>query len=114
MEFPFKERIGVVELFTNREKDLANTGYLDVTSGQRNIKVNVANTSTSVIDANVNLMQDKSYSIFASGAVANLAPLVLEDDLTAPTAGKIYTVFAKGFVSGTNNQALGAEIILNN
>jgi hypothetical protein len=128
-------------------------------------------------------MQDKFYSIFASGAVANLAPLVLGDDLTAPTAGnahvrfvhlspdapavditltngtivfgniafrehtaftplpsgtydlqvrvagtnnvvlnlpgvalnsgKIYTVFAKGFVAGTSTQALGAEIIVN-
>ncbi|ANE53686.1 cell wall anchor protein [Flavisolibacter tropicus] len=29
------------------------------------------------------------------------------------TAGKIYTVFAKGFVGGTGAQALGAQIILN-
>ena len=30
------------------------------------------------------------------------------------TAGKIYTVYAKGFVGGTGAQALGAEIIVNN
>jgi hypothetical protein len=30
------------------------------------------------------------------------------------TAGKIYTVFAKGFVGGTGMQALGAQIIVNN
>ena len=30
------------------------------------------------------------------------------------TAGKIYTVFAKGFVGGTGAQALGAQIIVNN
>ena len=30
------------------------------------------------------------------------------------TAGKIYTVFAKGFVGGTGAQALGAQVILNN
>lgn len=29
-------------------------------------------------------------------------------------AGKIYTVFAKGFVGGTGGQALGAQIIANN
>jgi len=29
-------------------------------------------------------------------------------------AGKIYTVFAKGFLNGTNLQQLGAEIIVNN
>lgn len=37
--------------------------------------------------------------------------------LTLPTitleAGKIYTVFAKGFLGGTGAQALGAEIIVN-
>jgi hypothetical protein len=30
------------------------------------------------------------------------------------TAGKIYTVFAKGFLGGSAAQALGAEIIVNN
>jgi hypothetical protein len=30
------------------------------------------------------------------------------------TAGKIYTVFAKGFLGGTGAQALGAQIIANN
>jgi len=30
------------------------------------------------------------------------------------SAGKIYTVFAKGFVGGTGAQALGAQIIVNN
>ena len=30
------------------------------------------------------------------------------------TAGKIYTVFAKGFVGGAGAQALGAQIIVNN
>jgi hypothetical protein len=30
------------------------------------------------------------------------------------TAGKIYTVFAKGFVGGTGMQALGAQVITNN
>lgn len=33
-------------------------------------------------------------------------------DLTF-TAGKIYTIFAKGFLAGTGAQALGAEIIVN-
>lgn len=30
------------------------------------------------------------------------------------TAGKIYTIFAKGFLGGTGAQALGAQIIVNN
>jgi hypothetical protein len=160
-----------------------NTGYLQVDEGSRNIKVNVSGTSTTVIEADLNLDANTNYSVFAVDAVANLAPLVIVDDLTSPASGfshtrfihlspdapavditladgtviferysfkdysdftpvpsgsydlqvrlagtetvvmnlsgvsvmdgNIYTVFAKGFVSGTDDQALGAEIILN-
>lgn len=161
-----------------------NTGYLEVDSGARNVQVNVSGTSTSVIDANLNLDADTNYSVFAVGDVTNIAPLVLEDDLTAPASGnahvrfvhlspdapavditttdgtvvfankafkeysdftplpagtydlqvrvagtstvalnlpgitladgKIYTVFAKGFLAGAGGQALSAQIIVNN
>jgi len=161
-----------------------NTGYLTVDAGTRNIKVNVTGTSTTVIEADLDLQDGVNYSVFAVDAVANIAPLVLVDDLTAPAAGnahvrfvhlspdapavditladgtivfgnqsfkgstnftplaagsydlqvrvagtatvaldlpgitleagKIYTVFAKGFLAGTGAQALGAEIIVNN
>lgn len=161
-----------------------NTGYLTVPSGTRNIKVNVTGTMTTVIEANVNFMGNKNYSVFAVNSVSNIEPLLIEDDLTAPAqgkahvrfihlspdapavditltdgtvvfgnrafkdftaftpldagtydlqvrvagtntvaldlpgitveAGKIYTVFAKGFLSGTGQEALGAQIIINN
>ena len=161
-----------------------NTGYLTVPSGTRNVKVNVTGTMTTVIEANVPFMQDRNYSVFAVNSVANIEPLLIEDDLTAPVSGKahvrfihlspdapavditltdgtvvfgnrafkdftaftpldagtydlqvrvagtttvaldlpgitvesgkIYTVFAKGFLSGSGTQALGAQIILNN
>jgi hypothetical protein len=161
-----------------------NTGYLAVKPGTRNLKINVTGTTTTVINANLKLSPGASYSVFATGAVANIAPLVLTDDLTKPAAGKahvrfvhlspdapavdvavqgggvvfgnkafkeytpftplgagtydlevrlagtntvvlplpgitleagkIYTVFAKGFVGGTGAQALGAQIIVNN
>lgn len=161
-----------------------NTGYVMVEAGTRNIKVNVTGTSTTVIEANLDLMQDANYSVFAVDSVANISALVISDDLTAPAsgkahvrfihlspnapavdiavdggavvfsdysfkeytaftpldagsydlevrvagtatvaldldpitleAGKIYTVFAKGFLGGTGTQELGAEIIVNN
>ncbi|MEJ2102993.1 MAG: DUF4397 domain-containing protein [Ignavibacteriaceae bacterium] len=161
-----------------------NTGYLTVNSGTRNVKVNVTGTQTTVIEANVDFMQNKNYSVFAVNSVANIEPLLIEDDLTAPAqgkahvrfihlspdapavditltdgtvvfgdksfkeftaftpldagtyalqvrvagtstvaldlgnitveSGKIYTVFAKGFLTGVGQQALGAEIIVNN
>lgn len=162
----------------------SNTGYLTVDAGVRNIKVNVAGTTNSVINADITLDKDKSYSIFAVDAVSKISAIALEDDLTAPAAGKahvrfvhlspdapavdvavastgavvfskkafkeatgftplnagtynldvrvagtttvalvlpaitleagkIYTVFAKGFLSGTGAQKLGAEVIVN-
>ncbi len=162
-----------------------STSYLTVNSGNRNIKVNVAGTTTTVIDATPAFTANKSYSIFAVDEVAAISAIVVEDDLTAPAsgkahirfihlspdapavdvavassgavvfgnkafkeytaftpldagsynldvrvagtstvalvlptitlqAGKIYTVFAKGFLGGTGAQALGAGIIVNN
>ena len=161
-----------------------HTPYLTVGSGTRNIKVNVAGTATTVINADVPVSNGATYSVFATGAVANIGALVVADDLTAPATGKahvrfvhlspdapavdvavaggpvifsnrsfqeytpftpvdaatydlevrvagtsnvvlalpgitlqpgrIYTVFAKGFASGSGAQALGAQIIANN
>lgn len=161
-----------------------NTGYLQVKPGTRNLKINVAGTTTTVIDENLRLSPAASYSVFATGPVAGIAPLVLTDNLAAPAAGKahvrfvhlspdapavdvavqggavvfgnksfrdytdftplgagtydlevrlagtntvvlplpgitleagrIYTVFARGFVAGAGAQALGAGIIVNN
>lgn len=161
-----------------------NTGYLDITAGKRNIKVNPTGTMTSVIAADLDFTKDMNYTIFAVDSVSKISALVLTDDLTAPAAGKahvrfvhlspdapavdvavassgavvfgnkkfkeytnytpldagdynldvrvagtttvalvlpkitleagkIYTVFAKGFLGATGVQALGAEIIVN-
>ncbi|MBK6574486.1 MAG: DUF4397 domain-containing protein [Saprospiraceae bacterium] len=161
-----------------------NTGYLQVESGTRNIKVNVTGTSTTVIEANLMLAKDNNYSVIAVDSVSKISAIVLADDLSAPAAGKahvrfihlspnapavdvavassgavvfgnkkfteytaftpldagtynldvrvagtstvalvlpaitleagkIYTVFAKGFLGGSGAQALGAEIIVN-
>ena len=167
-----------------------NSNYTALNSGTTNIKVSPTTTTTYVIDANVNLEANKSYSVFAIDSVSKIKAAVVSDDLTAPasgkahvrffhfsanapavdiavtggpvlfpnrlfndqsttatyaaftpvdagtynlevraagtntvvlalpnvtlTAGKIYTVFAKGFLGGVGTQALGAQIIVNN
>jgi hypothetical protein len=161
-----------------------NTGYLELEAGTRNLKVNVAGTTTTVINADVPFTKDMSYSVFAVDSVSVISAIVLTDDLTTPAAGKahvrfvhlspdapavdvavastgdvvfgnkafkeytaftpldagaynldvrvagtttvalvlptitleagkIYTVYAKGFLGGSGAQALGAEIIVN-
>jgi hypothetical protein len=161
-----------------------NTAYLNVAAGTRNVKVNVAGTTTTAISADLPVTGGVNYSVFAADVVSNVGAVVLTDDLTTPAAGnahvrfvhlspdapavdvavqggavvfankafkestaftplnagtydlevrlagtstvvlplndialqsgKIYTVFAKGLVSGTGAQALGAQIIVNN
>lgn len=78
-----------VGVFTNRTFNktitAAEQAFTPVDAGAYNLEVRVAGTTTVAL------------------AVGNVTL----------TAGKIYTVFAKGFLGGTGAQALGAEIIVN-
>ncbi len=66
---------------------LATSDYLEVAPGPRNLKVNAAGTATSVIDADVNLVDGTDYTVIASGLAAEIEPLVLEDDSSEPAEG---------------------------
>jgi hypothetical protein len=84
-----------VDVLVNGAKALGDvpfpttSDYLPILSGTVNLKVNVAGTNTTVINADLPLVARKTYSVFAVGLVSNLAPLVVEDDLTAPAQGKV-------------------------
>lgn len=179
--------IDSVKQNTSAVNYLDNTAYLNVNSGLRNFKIKVAGTSTTVINANVNLVNGKNYSVFAIDSVASIEPIVFVDSFysvasnqclvrfihlspnapavnvsaagsstalfnniafkqgtqftpvtvgtdsvklevrVAPattgtpvlsptvklTAGKAYTIYARGFLGGLNNQALNASVIVN-
>jgi hypothetical protein len=68
---------------------LQSSPYLSVPAGTRNIKVNAANSATTVINASPALTRDYSYTVIATNLLASIEPLVLEDDLAAPAAGNI-------------------------
>jgi Domain of unknown function (DUF4397) len=68
---------------------LGSSGYLEVPAGSRNVKVNAAGTSTTVIDADVPLTAGAEYTVIAGGLVANIAPIVVEDDRSAPSSGNV-------------------------
>jgi len=71
----------------------SNTGYLAVSAGNRNIKVNAAGTNISVINANLDLSADVSYSVFATNVLSSITPLVVQDNLAAPASGKAHVRF---------------------
>ncbi|GAA4344490.1 DUF4397 domain-containing protein [Flaviaesturariibacter amylovorans] len=71
----------------------AASGYQTVTAGNTNIKVSPTGTTTYVIDANVNLAANMSYSVFAVDSVSRIKAAVVGDDLTAPAAGKAHVRF---------------------
>ncbi|GAA5177764.1 hypothetical protein GCM10025771_15580 [Niveibacterium umoris] len=60
----------------------ADSGYLSLLSGARNFKVNAAGTATTVINATPTLSAGKSYSVFAVGFLSGIEALLLEDDRT--------------------------------
>ena len=68
---------------------LASSDYLDVTSGDHNVKVNAAGTATTVIDADVTLSDGVDYTVIAAGLLASIEPLVLTDDNTPPGSGNV-------------------------
>jgi hypothetical protein len=70
-----------------------NTGYLTVPAGTRNIKVNAAGTSTTVINANVPFSKDMSYSVFANNLLASIGAIVVNDNLATPASGKAHIRF---------------------
>ena len=68
---------------------LSVSDYLDLPAGAHNLMVNAAGTATTVIDADVTLADDTDYTVIASGLVAAIEPIVLEDDNSAPAAGNV-------------------------
>lgn len=67
-----------------------STGYLAVNAGTRNIKVNASGTSTTVINADLTLAENKNYSVFAANTLSSIEAVVLEDNLATPAAGKAH------------------------
>lgn len=83
-----------VDVLVDNQVVLANVAYpvasdyLTLDAGTYNVKVNAAGTGTTVIDADLTLKGSMAYTAIATGFLADLRPLVLEDDLSPPAAGQ--------------------------
>lgn len=72
------------------------TDYVSVPAGSHNVEVFPAaadGTGDAVITADVMLSADTDYTVAAVGALAEIEPLVLVDDNSAPPAGQVRVRF---------------------
>lgn len=122
-------------LFAVNALDSINfSGYLDTltapAAGKAHVRfihlspgapaVDIAVTGGGVVFGNVEYLDVAGFTPLDAGTynlevrVANTSTVVLPLPGVTLQAGKIYTVFARGFVGGSGGQALGAQIIVNN
>lgn len=66
----------------------AASGFLTVPAGPQRIRIRPTGTTTDVIDTTVTFGVNGVYTILATGEVADLRPLIAEDDPTAPADGQ--------------------------
>jgi len=109
-----------VDVLVNDGKTLSNvsfpadSGYLSLLAGNYNLKVNAANTTTTVINADATLARGKSYSIFAVGLLAGIEPLVLEDDrISVADKARIRVIHASPDAPNVDVLANDAKVLSN-
>jgi hypothetical protein len=84
-----------VDVYVDNQRVLSNvpyqaaSGYLPLNAGAHLVRVTPANSETAVISATITVTPNTDYTVLAVGRVANIEPLVLTDDNSAPGAGNI-------------------------
>lgn len=63
--------------------------YLKVKAGSRKIEVRATGTSDDVINVTVTLDKNNYYTAMATNFLANISPVLLTDDHTAPPSGQV-------------------------
>jgi hypothetical protein len=82
----------------------SDSSFVHAAAGKLNIKVNVADTSTSAITADVDLPANKAVSVIALNKLAAIEPAVIVDDGKQPAAGasKLRVLHAAAGVPGVD------------
>ena len=94
-------------------KDISN--YLPVPSGSVNFKVTPANAATPVvIDATVNLSDGGNYTVAATGFLAGIQPLLLEDDRGTTGQAKVRFVHTGPDAPAVDIAVTGGPVLFSN
>jgi len=114
-----------VDIFLDGQKAITNlafdsiTDYVKVPAGEHTVKVFAApsgGSGTAVIDAKVTLSAGTDYTVAAVGKLANIEPLVLVDNNSAPSSGqaRLRFVHASPDAPAVDIFAEGAGVVVPN
>lgn len=110
-----------VDVFVNGTRAVAGaafqdvTGYLPVPAGSVNIRVTPAGTTSPVvIDATVSLNNGGNYTVAATGYLASIQPIVLEDDRGTTGQAKVRFVHASPDAPAVDIAVTGGPVIFAN
>ena len=92
------------------------TGHTPLPAGSHRVRVTPAGTeaSSAVIDATLDLAAGKAYTVMAVGRVAEIKPLVLEDDRMAPSGSRARFVHASPDAPAVDIAVAGGPVVISN
>ena len=111
----------LVDVYVNGTKALSGVAYKDVSSylpipaGSANFRVSPANAATPVvIDATVNLSSGGNYTVAATGFLASIQPLLLEDDRGTTGQAKVRFVHTSPDAPAVDIAVAGGPVLFSN
>jgi hypothetical protein len=81
-----------VDIFVNDRAEFTNVPYFASgeifrREGRANVQINATGTSTTVIDADLDFLEGRFYTILAADRLASIAPIVVNDPDEGPGSG---------------------------
>ena len=94
----------------------AFTGHAAVPAGSHRVRVTPAGgqPDSAVIDATLDLAANKAYTVMAVGRLAEIKPLVLEDDRSAPSGARVRFVHASPDAPAVDIAVAGGPVVVSN
>ncbi len=92
------------------------TGHTPVPAGNHRVQVTPAGAQSdgAVIDANLELSARQAYTVMATGRLAEIKPLVLQDERTSPSGSRARFVHASPGAPAVDVAVAGGPVVISN